>query len=211
MMMPVSVAYVGLALWLADHGIGPQRIGLINALPLVVVVVLSVSVGRLADRASDLARRHRRVLHGRGGRGRGLVLCPLLLGDRHSLDAHDGALAAHDSGRRRRDRAHGRIGVPYGAIRVWGTVGYIVVAILTGSVMQAFGDGLFVGLLVAVSALRFGIALLLPQLRAPEKPAASEAIAPPNRSAAAELKHCCDLGSWPLCSRALYSAPATPC
>jgi hypothetical protein len=53
MMMPASVAYVGLALWLADHGIGPERIGLINALPLAVVVVLGVSVGRLADRASD--------------------------------------------------------------------------------------------------------------------------------------------------------------
>ena len=53
MMMSASVAYVGLALWLADHGIGPERIGLINALPLIVVVLLSVSVGRLADRASD--------------------------------------------------------------------------------------------------------------------------------------------------------------
>ena len=52
-MMSASVAYVGLALWLADHGIGPERIGLINALPLIVVVLLSVSVGRLADRASD--------------------------------------------------------------------------------------------------------------------------------------------------------------
>jgi MFS transporter, PPP family, 3-phenylpropionic acid transporter len=52
-MMPASVAYLGLALWLADHGIGPERIGLVNALPLVVVIVLSVSVGRLADRASD--------------------------------------------------------------------------------------------------------------------------------------------------------------
>ena len=52
-MMSASVAYVGLALWLADHGIGPERIGLINALPPIVVVLLSVSVGRLADRASD--------------------------------------------------------------------------------------------------------------------------------------------------------------
>ena len=52
-MMSASVAYVGLALWLADHGIGPERIGIINALPLIVVVLLSVSVGRLADRASD--------------------------------------------------------------------------------------------------------------------------------------------------------------
>ncbi|MFZ2109471.1 MAG: hypothetical protein WAV18_29540, partial [Roseiarcus sp.] len=32
-MMFASVAYVGLALWLADHGIGPESIGLINALP----------------------------------------------------------------------------------------------------------------------------------------------------------------------------------
>ena len=53
MMMSASVAYVGLALWLADHGIGPERIGPINALPLIIVVLLSVSVGRLADRASD--------------------------------------------------------------------------------------------------------------------------------------------------------------
>jgi PPP family 3-phenylpropionic acid transporter len=85
-------------------------------------------------------------------------------------------------------RMAARIGVSYGAIRVWGTIGYIVVAILTGWLMQAYGDGLFVGLLAAASALRLGIALLLPQLRAPEKPVASKAIAPPNRSEAAELK-----------------------
>ena len=55
-----------------------------------------------------LAGRHRGVLRGRGGGVRGVVLRSFLLGDRHSLDAHDGALAAHDSGRGRRDRADGR-------------------------------------------------------------------------------------------------------
>ena len=72
-MMSASVAYVGLALWLADHGIGPERIGLINALPLIVVVLLSVSVGRLADRASDW-RGAIVVLRGCGGGVRGVVL-----------------------------------------------------------------------------------------------------------------------------------------
>ena len=189
MMMPASVAYVGLALWLADHGIGSERIGLINALPLVVVVVLGVSIGRLADRASDwrgaivacsavaaVASAGLFFVHSFWAIAIvwTLTMAPLLL----MIPVVDAATV----------RMAQRIGVPYGAIRVWGTVGYIVVTILTGWVMQAYGDGLFVGLLLAVSALRFAIALLLPRLRAPEKPAASEAIAPPNRSTAAELK-----------------------
>ena len=47
---------------------------------------------------------------------------------------------------------------------------------------------MFVGLLAAASIVRLGIALLLPQLRALEKPVATEAITPPNRPDAAELK-----------------------
>jgi MFS transporter, PPP family, 3-phenylpropionic acid transporter len=188
-MMSASVAYVGLALWLADHGIGPERIGLINALPLIVVVLLSVSVGRLADRASDwrgaivacsavaaAASAALFFVHSFWAIAIvwTLTTAPLLL----MIPVVDAATV----------RMAARIGVPYGAIRVWGTIGYIVVAILTGWVMQAYGDGLFVGLLATANALRLGIALLLPQLRAPEKPVASEAIAPPNRSEAAELK-----------------------
>jgi PPP family 3-phenylpropionic acid transporter len=208
MMMPASVAYVGLALWLADHGIGPERIGLINALPLIVVVLLSVSVGRLADRASDWRGVIVACSTAAAVASAGLFFvhsfwaiavvwtltkAPLLL----MIPVVDAATV----------RMAARVGVPYGAIRVWGTVGYIVVAIVTGWVMQAFGDGLFVGLLVAVSALRFGIAMLLPQLRAPEKPAASETIAPPNRSTAAELKDL--LRPWflaPVLAGALLSA-----
>ena len=189
LMMSASVAYVGLALWLADHGIGPERIGLINALPLIVVVLLSVSVGRLADRASDwrgaivacsavaaAAAAALFFVHSFWAIAIvwTLTTAPLLL----MIPVVDAATV----------RMAARIGVPYGAIRVWGTIGYIVVAILTGWVMQAYGDGLFVGLLAAASVVRLGIALLLPQLRAPEKPVASEAIAPPNRSEAAELK-----------------------
>jgi MFS transporter, PPP family, 3-phenylpropionic acid transporter len=189
LMMSASVAYVGLALWLADHGIGPERIGLINALPLIVVVLLSVSVGRLADRASDwrgaivacsavaaAASAALFFVHSFWAIAIvwTLTTAPLLL----MIPVVDAATV----------RMAARIGVSYGAIRVWGTIGYIVVAILTGWLMQAYGDGLFVGLLAAASALRLGIALLLPQLRAPEKPVASEAIAPPNRSEAAELK-----------------------
>jgi len=188
MMMSASVAYVGLALWLADHGIGPERIGLVNALPLIVVVVLSIFVGRLADRASDwrgaivaccaIAAAASGALFFVGSYWAiavvwTLTTAPYLL----MMPVVDAATV----------RMAARTGVPYGALRVWGTVGYIGIAILTGRVMQAYGDGVFVGLLVAVGALRLGIALWLPQLRAPEKPAASGAGPPTNRSTAAQL------------------------
>ena len=188
-MMSASVAYVGLALWLADHGIGPRTHRAHQRAPLIVVVLLSVSVGRLADPTSDwrgaivacsavaaAASAALFFVHSFWAIAIvwTLTTAPLLL----MIPVADAATV----------RMAARIGVPYGAIRVWGTIGYIVVAILTGWVMQAYGDGLFVGLLAAASALRLGIALLLPQLRAPEKPVASEAIAPPNRSEAAELK-----------------------
>jgi MFS transporter, PPP family, 3-phenylpropionic acid transporter len=189
MMMPASVAYVGLALWLADHGIGPERIGLVNALPLIVVVLLSVSVGRLADRATDwrgvivacsaiaaAASAALFLVHSFWAIAFvwTLTMAPFLIMT-PVVDAATVRMAA-------------RVGVAYGAIRVWGTIGYIVVVVLTGWVMQAFGDGLFVVLLVAVSALRFAIALLLPRLRAPEAPATSDAITPQDGKAAGEFK-----------------------
>ena len=40
-------------IWLKQHGVAASEIGIINALPLVVMLAINVLIGRIADRASD--------------------------------------------------------------------------------------------------------------------------------------------------------------
>jgi len=188
-MMSVAAAGLGLPLWLSNLGIGPERIGLINALPLISVVFLSIFVGRLADRAADW----RSVIIAASGIAAAapiamffvrdffavalvwtLVTAPVLA----MLPVVDAATI----------RMAVRIGVPYGAIRVWGTIGYIAAALLTGWVLQDHGDGLFVPLLAALCALRLIVSFLLPPLRAPDLGVASSTPPPLSGSLAGELK-----------------------
>ena len=51
--VPGGVASVFLGIWLSEHGIPADQIGIINALPTLCLLLLNIIVGRIADRADD--------------------------------------------------------------------------------------------------------------------------------------------------------------
>ena len=42
-----------LAIWLSDKGLSSTQIGFVNALPVFLMILLNVAVGRVADHAKD--------------------------------------------------------------------------------------------------------------------------------------------------------------
>jgi PPP family 3-phenylpropionic acid transporter len=171
---PSAISNLGLALWLADRRISDAWIGLVNAAPLVGVLLLGLLVGRIADRTANW----RAVI----------VICSLVaaLGSA-LLELTHGFLAVTlvwsltivpflammpvaDAAA---VRIAARAGSSYGAIRIWGTIGFVVTIVVAGFGFQRFGVSAFVPVLVAVSLARAMLAFLLPDLRASSTSGAS--------------------------------------
>lgn len=167
-----------LAIWLDAKGLNATEIGAVNALPILLMIVLNLAVGRLADRASDW----RSVLVA------GSVIAaitPLLL---FAADSYVPILIVWalvmvpaqsmspvlDAASLRMAR---RMGYDFGAIRVWGTIGFMIVMVVAGLLLDRAGPGVFVPLIVVVSLLRALAAFHLPLFRAPAL-ALEEATAP---------------------------------
>ena len=51
--LPGAISSVFLGIWLSEHGLPADQIGIINAVPMLCLLVLNMIVGRLADRAND--------------------------------------------------------------------------------------------------------------------------------------------------------------
>jgi PPP family 3-phenylpropionic acid transporter len=62
-----------------------------------------------------------------------------------------------------------RNGTDFGAIRAWGTVGYMAVIVITGWIVTSFGGWIFLPFFVGLALLRGGLALQLPNFRAPKE------------------------------------------
>lgn len=62
-----------------------------------------------------------------------------------------------------------RNGTDFGAIRAWGTVGYMVAIVATGQIVTMFGGGVFLPFFVGLGLLRGAAALGLPNFRAPKE------------------------------------------
>jgi MFS transporter, PPP family, 3-phenylpropionic acid transporter len=182
-----AVASVYLGIWLSQKGIHPDQIGLISALPVFGLLLLNLYIGRLADRAGDW---------------RTVIVILSLLGAAFPIglffvDEFWGILLVWafctmsggaispviDAATVRLTQ---RNGSDFGAVRAWGTVGYVVAAAGTGLVITAFGARGFVPLFFALSLLRAIVALQLPRFRAPA-PAATLADVP-TRPGAAKLR-----------------------
>jgi PPP family 3-phenylpropionic acid transporter len=161
------------SIWLSGKGISPEQIGIINAVPVLVLLLASMLIGRLADRASDW-----RVA---------IIVLALIAGIASIgfLFVHEfwGALAVFvlcygpagamvpvvDAATLRMTE---RRGTNFGFVRAWGTVGYTVTAALTGVLIGWLGAVIFVPLFIALSLLRTGLAFQLPRFRAPDHVAA---------------------------------------
>lgn len=166
--LPGAVSSVFLGIWLSEHGLPADQIGLVNAVPMLCLLAVNILVGRLADRARDW--RTVIVIISLIGAAVpvglffvnefwGIVLVWALCTTSNGLlpPIVDAATV----------RMTRRNGTDFGAVRAWGTVGYVAGAGGVGTLIAVFGVNAFVPLFLAMSVLRALVGLLLPRFRAP--------------------------------------------
>ena len=166
--IPGGVASVFLGIWLSEHGIPADQIGVINALPTLCLLLLNIIVGRVADKADDW--RSALIVISLAS---ALAPLPLFLVSEFwgilsvwALCATSNGLVAPviDAATVRMTR---RNGTDFGVIRAWATVGYVFAAGGLGLFLNVLGSGAFVGLYVVTVVVRATLAFLLPRFRAP--------------------------------------------
>ncbi|ODT74761.1 MAG: hypothetical protein ABS76_36155 [Pelagibacterium sp. SCN 64-44] len=185
--IPGGVASVFLGIWLSEHGIPADQIGIINALPTLCLLLLNIIVGRIADKADDW--RTALVFISIAS---ALAPLPLYFVSEFwgiltiwALTATSNGLVAPviDAATMRMTR---RNGTDFGVVRAWATVGYVFAAGGLGLLINMLGSEAFVTLYVATVAGRACLAFLLPRFRAPAPQVtlantAPESVAPPSR------------------------------
>jgi PPP family 3-phenylpropionic acid transporter len=175
-----GVASVYFGIWLSNRGISPNEIGIINAVPVLVLLCINLLVGRLADKAGDwrqviiilalIAGAVPVALFLVNGFWGILLVWTLCVVPAYSL------VPVVDAATLRMTR---RRGSDFGIVRAWGTVGYMVTSALAGPVIAVFGEAAFVPLFVTWSLLRAVLALQLPRFRASADEAPPIAVAVP--------------------------------
>ncbi|KKB09941.1 MFS transporter [Devosia chinhatensis] len=185
--VPGGVASVFFGIWLSEHGIPADQIGIINALPTLCLLLLNIIVGRIADKADDWRTALLYISFASA-----LAPLPLFFVSEFwgiltiwALTATSNGLVAPviDAATVRMTR---RNGTDFGAIRAWATVGYVFAAGGIGLLLDVLGSSAFVTLYVATVVARAGLAFLLPRFRAPAPKVtlantAPESVAQPSR------------------------------
>lgn len=166
--IPGGVASVFLGIWLSEHGLPADQIGIINALPTLCLLLLNIIVGRIADKADDW--RSALIVISLAS---ALAPLPLYFVSEFwgillvwALCATSNGLVAPviDAATVRMTR---RNGTDFGAVRAWATVGYVFAAAGIGLLLNVLGSGAFVTLYVITVVARAALAYLLPRFRAP--------------------------------------------
>jgi len=165
-----ATAYGGI--WFQEQGLSASEIGLIGSVPVFIMLVLNLVVGRVADKAEDW--RQVIVL----GAALGGVI-PIALFFVHGFlgillvwtlaalpMAAIGPVADAAA-----LRMTNRNGTDFGFIRAFGTVGYMVATVATGQIVTSFGGWIFLPLFVGLALFRSAVALPLPRFRAPKEAA----------------------------------------
>lgn len=154
--------------WFEGKGFSSEQIALLNAVPILALLVLNLVVGRLADRAGDWRQA---IVVGAVVSGIvpvglfftedfwGILLFWSLAGISQAVVAPVLDAAAM--------RVSLRRGTDYGTIRAWGTVGFMLAILATGYLVSWYGPVIFVPLFVGLSLLRAAASLALPNFRAP--------------------------------------------
>ena len=161
-----AVASVYLGIWLHEQGMSTEQIGVISAVPVLVMLLINQFIGRIADRASDWRQ--------------ALVILSILAGTipigMFFVDSFWGILLVWtmltipagmipsmlDAATLRMTQ---RNGTDFGFVRAWGTVGYTFWAALAGFVVAWLGGVAFIPLFVVVCLARAAVSLQLPRFR----------------------------------------------
>lgn len=161
----VTSAYF--AVWLSNRGITADEIGIINAAPVLCMMLINLFIGRLADKASDwkyaivilalLAGAFPIGLFFVSGFWGIILVWTLCVVPAFSLTP------VADTATMRMTL---RNGTDFGFIRAWGTVGYMVATLAAGPLISIFGDAAFLPLFLAFSVGRALFSLQLPRFRA---------------------------------------------
>lgn len=165
MSMAAATVYGGI--WFDGLGLTSEQIGVINALPVLSMLILNLVVGRIADRATDW----RQVIVGgsvASGIGAiGLVFVSEFWGILTFWTLAAIAVAAVvpviDAAAMRMTT---RRGTDFGAMRAFGTLGYLVMILLTGVLTSLFGPAAFLPVFIGLGLARAIAALFLPNFRA---------------------------------------------
>lgn len=177
--MGTATTYLGP--WFEAKGFSSEQIGVINATPVFLLMVLNLIVGRVADRARDW----RQVIIV------GSVLSALLPFGLIWAEGFVAVLVVWTASYLAQSlvapvteaasmRVALRRGTSYAAMRAWGTIGFTVGIFLTAWALSVWGGIVFLPLFIGLGLLRGLAAFGLPQLRATEDEVRR---APPTRAA----------------------------
>lgn len=177
--IPGGVASVFFGIWLSEHGIPADQIGLINALPTLCLLLLNIVVGRIADKADDW--RSALIVISIAS---ALAPLPLYFVSEFwgiltiwALTATTNGLVAPviDAATVRMTR---RNGTDFGVIRAWATVGYVFAAGGLGLLINVLGSSVFITLYVIMVVARAALSFLLPRFRSPAPKVTLASVAP---------------------------------
>lgn len=184
--MSGAVVTVYGGIWFADQGLSSEEIGILNAVPVLVILLLNMLVGRIADRAPDW----RQVIV-IGSVLSGIVPLALFFIEGFwsilivwTLLSLPAGLVGPvvDAATMRMTQ---RRGTQFGPIRAWGTVGYMVMLVATGFVIAALGGGAFLPLFVGLCLARAVVSIGLPRFRGE---VGEVVVAPPATHGASHLR-----------------------
>lgn len=163
-----GVASVYFGIWLSRRGISPDETGIINALPVLLMLLINTFIGRLADRASDWKQVIVVLSLVAGVAPVGmffvsdfwgiLAIWTLCMVPAASLVPVVDAATLRMTQRRN---------TSFSFVRGWGTVGYTVTTAAAGPLIALFGEEAFVPLFLAFALCRALAAFQLPRFRAP--------------------------------------------
>jgi len=177
-----AVAYAGI--WFSQQGLSAAEIGIVNALPVLIMLGLNLVVGRLADRAGDW----RQVIVA------GALLSAAIPFGLFFAHGFWGILVVWTCGAlpvaaiapvadAAALRLTQRNGTDFGVVRGWGTVGYMAFNFVPGILVSLLGAMIFVPLYVFLNFMRGVVALALPNFRRPATmPTVAGVLAPPTAS-----------------------------
>ncbi len=161
-----GVASVYFGIWLANRGIRPEEVGIINAAPVLLMLFVNVFIGRLADRARDWRSAIIVLSLFSGFVAFGLLFVSgfwgILLVWTLTMMPAAATVPIVDAATLRMTQ---RRGTDFGIVRAWGTVGFMVTTFAAGPLIAAFGDGAFAPLFVGVAVTRALLSLQLPAFR----------------------------------------------
>jgi PPP family 3-phenylpropionic acid transporter len=163
---PIAVSSVYFGIWLSNRGIGADEIGIINAAPLILMLLVNQLVGRIADKAPDwrgviivlsliagVAPVGLFFLSGFWGI---ILIWTLCVSASFALVPITDAATLRMTQRR---------GTSFSTIRAWGTVGFTTASLAAGPLIAWFGDAAFVPIFLAFALLRALLSFQLPRFR----------------------------------------------